>query len=228
MLKSKYIIVTSRAWGEESYNKLKIRKGEKWILINSKLNFSSKNLEKIKPKYVFIPHWSYKIPKKIFENFNCIIFHMTDLPYGRGGSPLQNLISRGIYKTKISAIKVEEGIDTGDIYCKDNLKLNGSATDIFKRANSIIQKMIIYIIEKKIKPIPQKGKATIFKRRKPEESNIRNLNSIIKLYDHIRMLDADGYPSAFLENEFFKFEFNEASIINNNEVIAKVKIKKNE
>ena len=30
-VKSKYIIVTSRAWGEESYNKLKIRKGEKWF-----------------------------------------------------------------------------------------------------------------------------------------------------------------------------------------------------
>ena len=61
------------------------------ILINSKLNFSSKNLEKIKPKYALF-HTGLIKYQKIFENFNCIIFHMTDLPYGRGGSPLQNLI----------------------------------------------------------------------------------------------------------------------------------------
>ena len=30
---------------------------------------------------------------------------MTDLPYGRGGSPLQNLIIRGFESTKISAIE---------------------------------------------------------------------------------------------------------------------------
>jgi len=28
---------------------------------------------------------------------------MTDLPFGRGGSPFQNLIARGIYDTKIIA-----------------------------------------------------------------------------------------------------------------------------
>ena len=32
--------------------------------------------------------------QEIHENYKCIIFHMTDLPFGRGGSPLQNLISR--------------------------------------------------------------------------------------------------------------------------------------
>jgi len=35
------------------------------------------------------------ILKEIFENYEIILFHMTDLPYGRGGSPLQNLIVRG-------------------------------------------------------------------------------------------------------------------------------------
>ena len=44
---------------------------------------------------------------------------MTDLPYGRGGSPLQNLIANKIYDTKISAIRAEGGIDTGRIYLKE-------------------------------------------------------------------------------------------------------------
>ena len=149
-------------------------------------------LRAIKTDVIFIPHWSYIIPNDIFENYECIVFHMTDLPFGRGGSPLQNLISRGIYSTKISALKVDKGIDTGDVYLKENLELDGAATDIFERANHIIQKMIISILQNKIKPIPQKGKVTIFKRRKPHQSNIIELETLQKVYDYIRMLDADG------------------------------------
>ncbi len=54
----------------------------------------SKLLE-FSPRYIFFPHWSWIIPKEIYEKFECVIFHMTDLPFGRGGSPLQNLIVRG-------------------------------------------------------------------------------------------------------------------------------------
>lgn len=76
---------------------------------------------------------------------------MTDLPFGRGVSPLQNLIERGIENTKISAIKVDDGIDTGDIYFKESLNLNGTADEIFIRASEIIfKKMIPTIISEKI------------------------------------------------------------------------------
>ena len=46
---------------------------------------------------------------------------MTDLPYGRGGSPLQNLIARGFLETKISAILVEKQLDAGPVYLKMEL-----------------------------------------------------------------------------------------------------------
>jgi methionyl-tRNA formyltransferase len=206
-------------------NLSKTQKNINWILIDKREEFNLEYLRAIKTDVIFIPHWSYIIPNDIFENYECIVFHMTDLPFGRGGSPLQNLISRGIYSTKISALKVDKGIDTGDVYLKENLELDGAATDIFERANHIIQKMIISILQNKIKPVPQKGKVTIFKRRKPHQSNIIELETLQKVYDYIRMLDADGYPKAYLENKFLKFEFNNANFKNKNEIIATVKIK---
>ena len=206
-------------------NLSKTQKNINWILIDKREEFNLEYLRAIKTDVIFIPHWSYIIPNDIFENYECIVFHMTDLPFGRGGSPLQNLISRGIYSTKISALKVDKGIDTGDVYLKENLELDGAATDIFERANHIIQKMIISILQNKIKPVPQKGKVTIFKRRKPHQSNIIELETLQKVYDYIRMLDAEGYPKAYLENKFLKFEFNNANFKNKNEIIATVKIK---
>ena len=182
------------------------------VLIKNKDDLTFENLSKINPKYVFFPHWSYIIPAKIYENFNCVIFHMTDLPFGRGGSPLQNLIERGIYKTKISAIKCIKDLDAGDIFLKRDFDISyGSAQEIDE------------IIETNPIPVPQNGKIIEFKRRTPEQSNIKGLKDINKIYDYIRMLDADGYPKAFLEYDNLRFEFSNAKI-KNGKIIATVEI----
>src|SRR5690606_29153499 len=122
-------------------------------------------------------------PKEIFEKYECIVFHMTDLPYGRGGSPLQNLIDLGHTETRISAIRVEKGIDTGPVYLKMNLDLQGTAKEIFERTAGIIEKMIYVIIENKVQPVQQKGEVVHFKRRNPQQSSINELNSLKKIYD---------------------------------------------
>jgi methionyl-tRNA formyltransferase len=154
---------------------------------------------------------------------------MTDLPFGRGGSPLQNLIERGIYETKISALKVVKDLDAGPIYFKRDLTLDGSATEIFCRASDIIfHEMIPEIIKNEPELTPQKGKTTIFKRRIPEQGDISNLTTSTKVYDYIRMLDAEGYPPAFVETSKLKIEFSKGKL-NNGYVSAQAKIKvKNE
>jgi methionyl-tRNA formyltransferase len=134
------------------------------------------------------------------------------------------LIVRGFTNTKISALKVVNELDAGDIYLKKDLSLNGTAGEIFERADKIIESMIVEIIEHDIKPTPQEGEPYVFKRRKPDESNIEELESIKSIYDYIRMLDADGYPHAFIETEYFKYEFTNATLNPDKSIIANVRI----
>ena len=219
------IILSEKKWNEELVLSLATQnKDSNWKLINNKSDFKIDVLEKLNVNKIFIPHWSYLIPKDIYEKYECIVFHMTDLPFGRGGSPLQNLILRGFTETKISAIKVEEGLDTGPIYLKTKLTLQGTAEEIFIRSSLIIHKMILTILENQIIPISQIGNPVIFKRRKTEESNIIELKEINQLFDYIRMLDCDGYPKAFIENDDIKFEFSKAELKSKNELIANVRI----
>ena len=150
---------------------------------------------------------------------------MTDLPFGRGGSPLQNLIARGYKETYISAIKCQKEIDSGPIYLKKKLQLNGSANDIFERCNVIIQNMIIEILSNDIKPVKQTGQPTFFKRRKPKDGNITKLENLNDVYNYIRMLDHKIYPNAFLTTDNLKFEFKKAKD-NGNSITANVKISK--
>ena len=100
---------------------------------------------------------------------------MTDLPFGRGGSPLQNLIVRGITETKISAIQCEAGLDTGPVYLKRPLSLEGTAQEIYSRANKVVESMILDILLHSPVPLSQEGEVVDFKRRVPEDGNMEAL-----------------------------------------------------
>ena len=193
--------------------------------IRFKEELSIDRLRLLNPEIIFFPHWSWIIPREIHQNFKCIIFHMTDLPYGRGGSPLQNLIVTGHKETMLSALLCVDELDAGPIYLKRKLSLQGTAEAILVRAAEIIEEMIVEIVGNAITPVPQQGEPLIFKRRKPEDCNIIHLNELEKVYDYIRMLDADGYPPAFLETPFLRLEFNNADLTND-AVFTTVKITK--
>ena len=54
---------------------------------------------------------------------------------------------------------------------------------------------------------------------------IAGLVGVTKVYDYIRMLDAEGYPPAFIENESVKIEFKNAKLQESGKVTATVIIK---
>ncbi|MCB0629662.1 MAG: formyltransferase family protein [Saprospiraceae bacterium] len=221
---NRFCLASSKSWHKSLFEELSHRQSEKWILISDKKDLQVDLLHQHNIEKIFFPHWSYIIPKEVYTNFECIVFHMTDLPYGRGGSPLQNLIVRGHEETKISALRVSEGLDTGLIYLKSPLSLHGTAEEIFIRSTAIIKKMISQIIENTPLPQNQRGEVVLFKRRKPEDGNIAGLRSIDEIYDFIRMLDCEGYPPAFIETEHFKLEFSRASLKSDKSIIADVRI----
>jgi methionyl-tRNA formyltransferase len=215
MSKKNIVIATIKRWNisNAEFFKKNFQKEYTVHIITRSEALTFDKMQEIKPEYIFFPHWSWIIPKEIYENYECIVFHMTDLPYGRGGSPLQNLILNKKYDTKISAIQVEKGLDTGKIYLKEKCDISlGSAEEIFiEIANIIFNKMIPFIIKNKTTPCKQQGEAVVFKRRNKEQSNVlKNIFvSLQDLYDFIRMLDGEGYPKAFLNVGKFKIVFSE-------------------
>lgn len=222
----KIVFLTYKAWDIENLKKFKVSNPDIQVeLIKDHEDLDYNKIKKFNPEYIFVTHWSWKIPSEIYDNFDCILFHMTDLPYGQGGSPLQNLILRGHEKTKISAIKVVEAMDAGDVYMKSELSLHGSAEEIFIRASKkIYSEMIPDILKTKPEAQKQIGEVVSFKRRKPSESVIPENIELEKIYDFIRMLDCEGYPNARLELGKLVIEFSEANR-KNGQVTARVNIK---
>lgn len=203
------ILVTVKPWNIVFFKKNLDKLKGNWILITKPSNLTAQKLKKINVKNIYFIHWSNIVPKEIYEKYNCISFHMTDLPYGRGGSPLQNLILRKKKNTKISAFRMNNNIDGGPIYLKKKLDLSGSAQKIFIRAAKVTLGMIKQIEKNKFIPKPQKISKISFKRLSKKD-NLLDLNKIKNLddlYDRIRMVDAPDYPDAYIETNNFIFNF---------------------
>ena len=205
------IIAGSRPWCCHLAETVQRATGISCSLLQSPDELTCETLASLSPRYIFFPHWSWIIPRSIWERFECVIFHMTDVPFGRGGSPLQNLIIRGYQETKITALRCSEGVDAGPIYLKRPLSLLGNAEEIYIRANAIIQDMIVEILRTQPVPVPQQGEVTTFKRRKPEDSTLDGSTTLNELFDRIRMMDADGYPPAFWDVGNFRLHVTRAS-----------------
>lgn len=227
---SRYVIATTKSWNIENTKKLiKNNPQEEIFLITEKSELTKAFLDDYRPRYVFFPHWSWIIPEEVYSNYQCVVFHMTDLPFGRGGSPLQNLLVRGIYKSKISAIRVDSGVDTGPVYFKEPVDISeGNANQIFINISGIVfGKMIPKLMNETIVPVPQEGEVLSFKRRKPEQSEIPEGLSQRQIYDYIRMLDGEGYPTAFKKYDNGRMFFYDA-VFDDGIVTAKVRFMENE
>ncbi|NIK12252.1 methionyl-tRNA formyltransferase [Alkalibacillus almallahensis] len=212
MIEVKNVIIANHDWYHKVYENLTNTLDHQFYYISDRKSLTYDYLSTINPRYIFIPHWSFIIPQEVYENFECIVFHMTDLPYGRGGTPLQNLISRGIYETKLTAIRCEAELDAGPIYLKKDLNLHGSAEEIYMRAAQRIEQMIQEIIETEPTPYEQVGEVVSFSRRKRTEGDLKGIDTLEKAFDYIRMLDATSYPRAYLETAGLLFEFERASL----------------
>jgi len=191
--------------------------------ISEKDELNNKFLEELNPRYVFFPHWNWIVPEKIFKSFECVVFHTAPLPYGRGGSPIQNLIRLGYLSTPVCALKMSEVLDGGPIYLSKEVTLEGNISDIFDRINPLINEMILEICDNEIIPKPQQGEIYEFNRLKASDNELQKEYSLSQLYDHIRMVDGLEYPKAHIYFGDNKIEFYSAEL-NNGELTAKVKI----
>lgn len=211
MNETTYLVAGHKKWNREHFDQIVSRYPGNWLFIDQKKQLTDTYLQELAPRYIFFLHWSYIVPASIIESYECVCFHMADVPYGRGGSPLQNLIIRGHQKTMLTALRMSEKLDEGPVYFKKELVLSGSAEDIYIRASRLSCQMVKELISKPLVPTPQKGAPVLFKRRTQEESRIPASLDLDALNDFIRMLDADGYPKAFVDINGYRLTFSRAA-----------------
>jgi methionyl-tRNA formyltransferase len=219
----RYLVAGCKSWHRRVFDEVLSKLAGDWHYVGKREELTLAKVRELRPRYAFFLHWSWKVPAEILAEVECVCFHMTDVPYGRGGSPLQNLIVRGHRDTKLTALRMTPDMDAGPVYLKRDLSLDGGAEEIYLRACALSADMVKEIVRDEVEPLPQKGEPVNFKRRKPEESEITKLHSLDHLHDFIRMLDAEDYPRAFLSHAGYRFEFSRSALYDGR-IVADVRI----
>jgi methionyl-tRNA formyltransferase len=175
---------------------------------------------------VFFPHWSWVVPDEIIDRFTCICFHSTPLPYGRGGSPIQNMVLNGHRDSQVVALKMTNQLDAGPIYLRQDVSLIGGGEEVFRRIYQTTISMMKSLLTFLPSPTEQEGEVTIFTRRQSDDSKLDMDDSIDHIFDKIRILDVDNYPPAYIEIGDYKLTFTHPSMRLSGDINAHVRIKK--
>lgn len=207
----KVLVANSKSWFNLDKSFLQLREIKiAEVRSHSSLVELSKALT---PDYIFVPHWNWRIPDEIVEKGNVIVFHTAPLPFGRGGSPIQNLIRMGYTSAPVNALIATSELDAGPIIGSVEVGLSGSLEKIFSRVNEACNSLMLEIIKNGASAEAQTGKPFSFSRLTEKDSEItgweENLGSV---YDIIRSVDGFDYPRAFSLLGRFKIEFESAYI----------------
>lgn len=162
---------------------------------------------------VFVPHYSKIIDLKAFPRTRFIGFHTGNLPKDRGGSPIQNKIVNKEYLTEVSAIALEDKVDSGAVYTHREIDLSeGNIEFILRKISLLISSMMTEIALGDLKPKPQNENLEFNKRFTESDSELPKHANISDLYDRIRMVDGLDYPNAYIEQANYKVRFTKAVI----------------
>jgi len=212
-------------WSNALYDRLISKnKDISWMRISKEADLNA--IHSFDPDWVFFFHWSQIVDKDIWDKHRCVVLHTSNLPHGKGGSPIQNQILDNVIQTKVNAIEMTDKVDSGKIYCNRLITLQGTLRDIWMTIAIQSYGLIIKCIKENPRPEEQKKESVIKTYKRRRSSNIDLNCTLNQAYNQIRMLDGEGYPRSNIKMGNFIIEFSRAGFDNSGNLICDARFKK--
>ena len=197
------ILIQKKSWAIDYSNKILYEC--KKISKNSKIIYAAKNIRRNSDVTIIFSYFRIIDQKLLSRSKYNIIPHESDLPKGRGMSPLTWQILEGKKKIVFSLIEASKKIDQGKIYYKKKVNVENSL--LFKEIKILQLKKNLELIirflkylkihKKSPKSFKQKSSASYYHIRKPEDSQLNINKSIKSQFNLLRICDNEKYPAFF-------------------------------
>lgn len=143
--------------------------------------------------------------EKILKNFDLnrynLVVHASDLPKGRGWSPLTWQILEGKNEITLTLFEAAEKVDSGLIYMKDTVVFEGHELidELRKKIGEKSNEMILSFISSypNITGYKQKGEPTFYPKRSAKDSELDVNKTIAEQFNLLRVADKERYPAFF-------------------------------
>ena len=142
------------------------------------------------------------IPKGLLSlNRNNLVIHGSDLPKGRGFSPIPWQILEGRNRIVLTLFEADEKLDSGDIYFKEIVNFRGHEllNEIHHKIGEKIVSMVLRFVSEypNIKRRKQIGRPTYYPRRTIKDDELPINKTITQLFNRFRVADSEKYPAYF-------------------------------
>ena len=148
---------------------------------------------------LLLPEAVLNIPK-----FGCINIHPSLLPRFRGAAPIQRAIMAGDTITGVTIMKMDVGLDTGDIYKQITLPINNTDTTaaLIKKTSEIGARLLLEVLAeietRSDKATPQNNEQTVYANKISKEEGKIDWHKSAEEID--RMIRAfNPWPIAYTE-----------------------------
>lgn len=137
----------------------------------------------------------------ILRNKHTVVVHASDLPFGKGFSPLQWQILAGMNVITLTLFEANEKVDSGSYYFKEKLEFDGTEL-LLELRRKLADKINTMCVEfanniSRLQPKSQCGKETYFSRRNIEDDMIDPQKSLAEQFNHLRIADNEDHPLWF-------------------------------
>lgn len=161
-------------------------------------------LKELNPELVIVIAYGKILPLDFlqFPKYGCINIHASVLPKYRGASPIHHSVLNGDSETGVTAMQMDEGVDTGDILLvkKIPIGINDTTLEMFEKLSHLGAEVLLEtldLLEKgELKPVKQnEAEATHAGLLSKEEGEIDWNQSALSIHNKIRGLYS--WPGAY-------------------------------
>ena len=189
-------------------------------------------LAEINPDIVVVVAYGLILTKDFMSipKFGCINVHPSLLPRWRGAAPIQRSIEAGDELTGITIMKMNEGLDTGDIIYQEPIPIgdNDSSKDMHDKFITLgIDSLLLSldsILENNFMLHPQDGNlATYAKKIKKDEAKINWDDSAKTIHKKVMAFNAWPVAETILSGERIRIHDSEYKNLNINGIPGTIK-----
>ena len=169
---------------------------------------SFEKLKSYKPDVIIVAAYGLILPSNVLDlpEYGCINIHGSLLPRWRGAAPIERAIMAGDEITGITIMRMDEGIDTGDMILKRELSIGEQENfvSLMDRMKTLGAEMIIEVLDdiKKITYIKQTEEGATYADKIQTKDYVLSPEDSMKVnYNKIRALG--GCKFFYSEKDFF-------------------------
>lgn len=175
--------------GLEVFQPLSLRKGDDAVS-------SLEKLRELDPDVIVVAAYGQILPKEILElpKYGCVNVHASLLPKYRGAAPIQRCIQDGETKSGVCIMRMEEGLDTGDVIVRREVEISTEMTgsELWNTLSAVGGEALIEALKQlengTATYTKQEGESCYAKMITKEELRIDFTKSAKAVYDFIRAM----------------------------------------